>query len=84
MVSTLLTVTTPVLSGLISYCRTDVGSRPSPLLTAIGEISFPAVLTAANSGNSVTYNYAVFKQPPGFKELRERVNKIERKTLMHG
>ena len=52
---------TPVLSGLIPYCRGDVGSRPSPLLTAMGENSSPAVLTAANSGNSVTYDSAVFK-----------------------
>ena len=68
------TVTTPMLSSLIPYCRGDVESRPSPLLTAIGETSSPAVLTAANTGNSVTYDSAVLKQPPGFKELRESVN----------
>ena len=50
MVSTMSTVTTPVLSSLIPYCRGDVESRPLPLLTAIGETSSPAVLTAANSG----------------------------------
>ena len=76
MVSTMPTVTTPVISGLIPYCRGDVGSRPSPLPTAIGETSSPAVLTATNSGISVTYDSAVFKQPPGFKDLRERVNKF--------
>lgn len=33
-------------------------------------------MTAANFGNSVTCGTAVFKHPPGFKELRERVNKF--------
>ena len=76
MVSTVPTVTTPVLPGLIPYCRGDLGSRPSQLLTAINETSSPAVLTAAKSGNSVTYDSAVFKQPSGIKELRQRVNKF--------
>ena len=35
-----------------------------------------AVLTAANFGNSVTCGIAVFKHPPGSKELRKRVNKF--------
>ena len=33
-------------------------------------------MTAANFGNSVTCGTAVFKHLPGFKELRERVNKF--------
>ena len=86
-----LTGIPPVISSFTSHHNSVVGSKPLPELVSTGNASVISstpqhttcvgtthpTLFAANSNSAVnSASTTVFHQPPGFKELRERVNKF--------
>ena len=88
IVTSVQTLVTPVMSSSTPH-YTTVGSRPLPVWAATGiptsadtpqhsncvGSTVPTILTADNISVDPTGTVA-FKQPPGFKELRERVSKF--------
>ena len=81
----------PVVSGIASHYNSEAGGRPLPGLVTTGGASVISstpqhttyvgsglpTLLAANSNSTVNFtSTTAFHQPPGFKELRERVGKF--------
>ena len=85
IVTSVQTLVTPVMCSSTPH-YTTVGSRPLPVWPATASAdtpqhsncvgsTVPTILTADNISVDPTGTVA-FKQPPGFKELRERVSKF--------